>query len=92
MIVIHDHFSRQMRSRLKTTALGLGLVRLLQDAGLFEEAKTTLAALENGFQRDAAQTDTPAQKPRMASRTIPANESEARTKWPTHLRTSSLTN
>jgi predicted N-formylglutamate amidohydrolase len=48
MIAIHDQFTRQMCDRLTTTCLGLGLVRLLQDARRFEEAKTTLLLLEDG--------------------------------------------
>jgi hypothetical protein len=50
MLTIHDRFTRQMRDRLKTTAMGLGLVRLLQDARRFEEARATLYALEKGLQ------------------------------------------
>ncbi len=50
MIAIHEQFSRQMRNRLKTSVMGLGLVRLLQDARRFEEASTTLYSLENNFQ------------------------------------------
>jgi hypothetical protein len=50
MLAIHDRFSRPMRNRLKITCMGLGLVRLLQDARRFEEARTTLYVLENGFQ------------------------------------------
>jgi predicted N-formylglutamate amidohydrolase len=50
MLAIHDQFTRQMRNRLNTTAIGLGFVRLLQDAKRFEEAATTLASLENGVQ------------------------------------------
>ena len=50
MLAIHDRFTSQMRNRLKTTAMGLGLVRLLQDAKRFEEARTTLYALEKGLQ------------------------------------------
>ena len=46
----HDQFTRQMRNRLKTTGMGLGLVRLLMDAGLTEEARTTLSSLQYGFQ------------------------------------------
>jgi hypothetical protein len=46
----HDQFTHQMRNRLKTTGMGLGLVRLLLDAGLTEEARTTLSSLEHGFQ------------------------------------------
>ena len=63
MLAIHDQFTRQMRRRLKTTGMGLGLVRLLQDAGLTEEARTTLSSLENGFQGVAEESDTPSQKP-----------------------------
>jgi hypothetical protein len=50
MLAIQDHFSHQLRDHLKTTAMGFGLVRLLQDAGMTEEARTTLYSLENGFQ------------------------------------------
>jgi len=63
MIAIHDQFTRQMRSRLKTTGIGLGLVRLLQDARRFEEARTALSSLENGFQGVAEGSDKPRQKP-----------------------------
>ena len=63
MIAIHDQFTRQMRSRLKTTGMGLGLVRLLQDARCFEEARTTLSSLENGFQGTADESVMPRQKP-----------------------------
>ena len=68
MIAIHDQFTRQMRSRLKTTGMGLGLVRLLQDARQFEEARTTLSSLENGFQGDAEGSHKPRQNPCKASR------------------------
>src|SRR5437870_4714896 len=68
MRAIHDRFTHQMRSRLKTTAMGLGLVRLLQDAGLTEEARTTLYALENGFQGVAEESDKSSQKPCKANR------------------------
>jgi hypothetical protein len=50
MLTIHDPFTPQLRNRLKTIGMGLGLVRLLQDAGRTEEARTTLAALANRFQ------------------------------------------
>jgi len=63
MIATHDQFTRQMRSRLKTTAMELGLVRLLQDAKRFDEARTTLYSLENGFQGVAEESDKPSQKP-----------------------------
>ena len=56
MLAIHDRFTRQMRNRLKTTAIGLGLVRLLQDAKRFEEARATLYSLEISFQGVAIET------------------------------------
>ena len=46
MLAIHDQFTHQTCDRLKTTCMGLGLVRLLQDARRFEEAKATLYSLE----------------------------------------------
>lgn len=66
MLAIHDQFSYQLRTRLQTTCMGLGLVRLLQDARRFEEARTTLAALESGFQ--GAEADKPSAKPSQANR------------------------
>ena len=63
MLATHDQFTPQMRSRLKTTAKGLGLVRLLQNAKRFEEARTTLYSLENGFHGVAEESDKPSQKP-----------------------------
>jgi hypothetical protein len=68
MLAIHDQFSDQMRNRLKTTGMGLGLVRLLQDAKRFEEARTTLASLENGFQEVAGEAQHRSEKPRKANR------------------------
>jgi len=53
----HDQFSARMRNRLMTTSMGLGLVRLLIDAGLTEEAKTTLSLLDNGSQGVAEVSD-----------------------------------
>ena len=50
MLAIHDQFSHEVRDRLKTTVMGLGLVRLLQDAGRIAEARATLYSLEHGFQ------------------------------------------
>ncbi len=75
MLAIHDHFTRQMRNRLKTTGMGLGLVRLLQDAGLTEEARTTLYSLENGFQGIDEESDKPSQKPCKANRLNGASRS-----------------
>jgi hypothetical protein len=46
MLANHDKFTQQMCDRLKTTCMGLGLVRLLQDAKRFEEARATLYLLE----------------------------------------------
>jgi hypothetical protein len=48
MLAIHDRFSRRVRNRLKNIGMGLGLVRLLQDAGRIGEARTVLSGLENG--------------------------------------------
>ena len=62
MLATHDQFTQQMCDRLKTTEIGLGLVRLLQDARRFEEAKATLCSLENGFQGDAEKSDKPTRK------------------------------
>ena len=61
MLAIHDQFTYQLRSRLQTTSMALGLVRLLQDAGLNEEARKTLSSLENGFQGVAKESDKPQQ-------------------------------
>jgi len=63
MIEIHDHFTHQMRNRLKTIGMGLGLVRLLEHAGLMEEARTTLSLLENGLQRRPEESGMAIQKP-----------------------------
>lgn len=49
--------------RLETTAIGLGLVRLLQDAKRFEEARAVLFSLEDGCRGDAEQTAVPERKP-----------------------------
>ena len=50
MLAIHNQFSPRLRNRLKTTGIGLGLVRLLQDVGQAEEARTVLSSFENGSQ------------------------------------------
>jgi hypothetical protein len=63
MRAIHDPFTHQMRNRLKTSVMGLGLVRLLQDARRFDEARRTLSLLENGFQDAAEKSDGPSPKP-----------------------------
>jgi len=64
----HDQFTHQMRNRLKTTGMGLGLVRLLLDAGLTEEARTTLSSLEHGFQGVSTASDKASEKPFQANR------------------------
>jgi len=68
MLAIHGQFSDQIRSRLKTTGMGLGLVQLLQDAGRTAEARTTLSLLQYGFQGVAVESNKPSQKPRKAKR------------------------
>ena len=45
-----DQITRQLRDNLETTGVGLGLLRLQLDAGMTEEARTTLASLQNDFQ------------------------------------------
>jgi hypothetical protein len=42
--------TRQLQSHLKTTGMGLGLLRLQLDAGMTEDARTTLHSLQNDFQ------------------------------------------
>ena len=49
MLVNHDQFSPRLRNRLKTTGMGLGLVRLLLNAGRADEARTALSSLQSGF-------------------------------------------
>ena len=61
MLAIHDQFTQQMCDRLTTTCMGLGLMRLLQDAKRFDEARTTLHLLENGSCN--VESDKPRQKP-----------------------------
>ena len=73
MLAIHDQFTRQMRNRLKTTARGLGLVRLLQDARRFTEATTTLCSLEDSFQGVAEKSDKPSQKLKGSCEPVNAN-------------------
>ena len=43
-------FWRPLRERVKSTAAGLGLLRLQLDIGLAEEARATLASLQRDFQ------------------------------------------
>lgn len=62
MLANHDQFTRQMCDRLTTTAMGLGLVRLLQDAKRFVEARATLCLLEG------VGSGKPSQKPCKAKR------------------------
>ena len=76
---IHDQFTHQMSDRLKTTCKGLGLVRLLQDAKRFEEARTTLSSLEHGFPDVAKELDKPSQKPCKANRVKGVSKSHSLT-------------
>ena len=62
MRTIYDKFTHQMGDRLDTVVMGLGLVRLLQDARRFEEAKATLYSLED-FQGAAEKSVEPKRKP-----------------------------
>jgi hypothetical protein len=59
MTAFHDQATHQMRNRLEFTVRGLGLVRLLQDAGRIYEARTTLSCLENGFKGVAEKSKKP---------------------------------
>ena len=68
MLAIHDRFSRQMRTRLKIVGRGLGLVRLLQDAGRIGEARAILSSLEHGVPGAKVQSNRPSQKPSTARR------------------------
>jgi hypothetical protein len=68
MLAIHDQFTHQKRDRLKTIVMGLGLVRLLQDAGRTEEARATLYSLENGFQGVGEKLAKPDRRPCNANR------------------------
>jgi len=71
MLAIHDQLDRftpRIRNRLKTTSMGLGLVRLLLDAGRTEEARTTLASLQHGFQGVEEEAKKPGQKHRKVKR------------------------
>ena len=63
MLATHDQFTQQMCDRLKTTEIGLGLVRLLQDARRFEEARATLYSLEGDSQSVAEKSVEPKRKP-----------------------------
>jgi hypothetical protein len=57
MLAIHDRSNEEMRNRLETICIGLGLVRLLQDASRFDEAEMTLSLLEYGCERDSEPSD-----------------------------------
>jgi hypothetical protein len=45
-----NQITRQLQDRLKTTGVGMGLLRLQLDAGMTQEARTTLSLLQNDFQ------------------------------------------
>ena len=64
-----DPITRQLRDNLETTGVGLGLLRLQLDAGMTEEARTTLASLQNDFQlllHGVKETEKPTVKPHVA--------------------------
>lgn len=84
MHVTHDQFTRQMRRELKTTAMGLGLVRLLQDARRFEEARATLLALEHGFDEAARDSD-PWCRDFAESHSLNGSVGAKQEKWDQHL-------
>src|SRR5438067_1948685 len=61
-----DQLTRQLQDSLQTTGVGLGLLRLQLDAGMTEEARTTLASLQNDFQlllHGVKETEKPPVKP-----------------------------
>jgi hypothetical protein len=68
MLAIHDQSTHQMHDRLKTICMGLGLVRLLQELGLAEEARKTLSSLDIGFESFTEESDKPNQNPCKADR------------------------
>jgi hypothetical protein len=68
MLPIHDQFTHQMRNCLKASVMGLGLVRLLQDAGRTAEARATLHWLENGSNGISEKSNKPKRRPRKANR------------------------
>jgi hypothetical protein len=73
MLAIHDQFTPRLRNRLKTTGIGLGLVRLLQNARRFEDARTVLSTLENGSQGHPDESDKARPKRlKAAARRIPS--------------------
>jgi hypothetical protein len=59
MSAFHDQVAHQMHNRLECTVMGLGLVRLLQDAERVYEARTTLHCLQNGFKSVAEKSKKP---------------------------------
>ena len=68
MCANHNRFSPQLRNQLKTTVMGLGLVRLLQDAGRNEEARSTLLSLVKDSQAPGEKTEKPVRNARKANR------------------------
>jgi hypothetical protein len=78
MLAIHDQFAHKMCESFKTTCMGWGLMRLLQDAKRFDEARTTLSLLENGFQGVAEKSDKPSPKPCKVNRLKGVNTTASR--------------
>jgi hypothetical protein len=77
MLAIHDQhepFTCHIRSRLKITGMGLGLVRLLLDAKRTKEARATLFSLQSGFQgADEAVNAAVAARHRLPSVEVPSS-------------------
>ena len=78
---------------LNLRGMGLGLVRLLQQAGRIEEARTTLSSLENAFQGVTAEVAKSRQRPSKTkrwegvTRTPPCSSESASTRVvPTEIR------
>ena len=79
MRTIYDKFTHQMGDRLDTVVMGLGLVRLLQDARRFEEAQATLYSLED-FQGAAEKSVKRKRKHRKTIRTASCSSGVASTR------------
>jgi hypothetical protein len=67
----HDPSTEQMGNGLKTTAMGLGLIRLLLDARRTEEAKKMLCFLQHDLPRlEEVKTTSQTCKAKDASRSL----------------------
>ena len=68
MFAIHDQFTHELCDRLTTTIMGLGLVRLLQDAKRFEKARATFCWLEEALNKPGQKLSKAKRTRRTASR------------------------